>query len=345
MLIDLTTVTTSMSVNQLRGRSIRLDPERPEKLADNWDVVCVAPEFTKGLDDYTRFRRKHKTIFGVTDDGAIEKGVGHVHAAFTELKPEGVEGSAAALNSDMLARVAKRSEARALWRIGEPYHPEPIKTLEVSMGGSGGFPPFQVVAEAWSSGSLARAIGEAVLGALCEARLILQHRDVQIGERDGGYVRVFLAESTEEESGRFSDALREAVEPLDRPRYVIPRSVDKVEETLLSKLLPGVIGRYFRKLRREMVMLHAVPDALAKKKQLVEIYQRHWNRHVSPGAAFFAHRGKGERMLEQCRRNGLVPDSTIHEKEVFLSKIVTHSDDAAAEPPQLPRGGENGIMP
>ncbi len=345
VLIDLTTVTTSMSVNQLRGRSIRLDPERPKKLADNWDVVCVAPEFAKGLDDYTRFRRKHKTIFGVTDDGAIEKGVGHVHAAFTELKPEGVEGSAAALNSDMLARVAKRSEARALWRIGEPYHPEPIKTLEVSMGGGGGFPPFQGVAEAWSSGSLARAIGEAVLGALCEAQLILQHRDVQIGERDGGYVRVFLAESTEEESGRFSDALREALGPLERPRYVIPRSVDKIEETLLSRLLPGVIGRYFRKFRREMVMLHAVPDPLAKKKQLVEIYQRHWNRHVSPGEAFFAHRGEGERMLEQCRRNGLVPDSAIHEKEVFLSKSVTRSDDAAAEPPQSPRGEGNGIMP
>jgi hypothetical protein len=121
--------------------------------------------------------------------------------------------------------------------------------------------------------------------------------------------------------------------------------VDKVEETLLSKLLPGVIGRYFRKLRREMVMLHAVPDALAKKKQLVEIYQRHWSRHVSPGAAFFAHRGEGERMLEQCRRNGLVPDSTIHEKEVFLSKSVRRSDDAAAEPPQLPHGEENGITP
>lgn len=213
------------------------------------------------------------------------------------------------------------------------------------MGGGGGFPPFQGVAEAWSSGSLARAIGEAVLGALCEARLILQHRDVQIGERDGGYVRVFLAESTEEESGRFSDALREALGPLERPRYVIPRSVDKVEETLLSRLLPGVIGRYFRKFRREMVMLHAVPDPLAKKKQLVEIYQRHWNRHVSPGEAFFAHRGEGERMLEQCRRNGLVPDSAIHEKEVFLSKSVTRSDDAAAEPPQSPRGEGNGIMP
>lgn len=76
VLIDLTTVTTSMTVNQLRGRSIRLDPQEPQKVANNWDIVCLAPEFTKGLDDYKRFMAKHATLYGVTDDGAVEKGVG-----------------------------------------------------------------------------------------------------------------------------------------------------------------------------------------------------------------------------------------------------------------------------
>ena len=212
VLVDLTCVTTSMSVNQLRGRSIRLDPEQPEKLANNWDIICVAPEFTKGLDDYSRFRRKHRTIFGVTDDGAIEKGVGHVHAAFTELKPEGIESSAAALNSDMLARVARREEARQLWKIGQPYHPEPVKTLEVKPGGGGGgFPPFPGNPDPWSSGSLTAAIGQAVLGALSETGLIPHDRNFQTGERDGGYVRVFLQDSTAEESALFTDALRDAI--------------------------------------------------------------------------------------------------------------------------------------
>lgn len=45
VLIDLTSVTTSMSVNQLRGRSLRLDADFPDKVADNWDVICLAPEF------------------------------------------------------------------------------------------------------------------------------------------------------------------------------------------------------------------------------------------------------------------------------------------------------------
>ena len=58
VLIDLTTVTTSMSINQLRGRSFRLDKDNPEKVANNWDIVCLAEEFSKGFDDYFRFKKK-----------------------------------------------------------------------------------------------------------------------------------------------------------------------------------------------------------------------------------------------------------------------------------------------
>ena len=75
VLVDLTTVTTSMSINQLRGRSIRLDKDWPEKVANNWDIVCFADEFTNGFKDYARFEKKHKQLYGVCDDGAIEKGL------------------------------------------------------------------------------------------------------------------------------------------------------------------------------------------------------------------------------------------------------------------------------
>ena len=36
------------------------------------------------------------------DDGSIEKGVGHVHAAFTELEPEGINEGMAVINQEML---------------------------------------------------------------------------------------------------------------------------------------------------------------------------------------------------------------------------------------------------
>lgn len=325
VLVDLTTVTTSMSVNQLRGRSLRLDPDDPEKLANNWDVVCLAPEFRKGLDDYARFIAKHQVLFGLTDDGVVEKGVGHVHAAFTELKPELVEGSLGPLNAEMLNRVRRRREFRQLWRIGEAYHPEPVRALEVRLtdGGGGGFPPF-ASAQAWSTRSLTLAVGEAVLGALLEAKLLPARRAVHASARAGGYVRLFLEDATEAESRVFSDALHEALGPLDRPRYVIPRSVDHVEATWLSRLLPQVVGKYFEKRRRALAMWHAVPSAFAKQKELAALYQRHWNQRVSPGEAVYARHGEGERLVTEATQNGLVPRGQWHDKEIFLGKPAGH---------------------
>jgi len=65
-LIDLTTVTTSVGVQQLRGRSLRLSPHWEHKVAHNWDVICVATKFSKGGDlDLRRFLRRHNQLWGV----------------------------------------------------------------------------------------------------------------------------------------------------------------------------------------------------------------------------------------------------------------------------------------
>lgn len=321
VLIDLTTVTTSMTVNQLRGRSIRIDPQEALKLANNWDIVCLAPEFSKGFDDYKRFKAKHQTLYGVTDDGAIEKGVGHVHPAFTDLRPELLEDSIITLNEDMLRRITRREQVRELWRIGQPYKAEPIRAVEarpMNKREAGGFPPFKKSRQPWSSSALALAIGEAVLRSLAEARLIGKVGELKAGDRAGGYVRVFLEGSKPEESEVFTAALHEALGPLHRPRYVIPRYVDRVEETWASSVLPSFLGQYFQKRRPQQVMLHAVPTVMAKNKELVDIYQRNWNKYVSPGEAVYGLRENGSEMIDHARRHKMLPTAAVQEKEVFL---------------------------
>ena len=321
VLIDLTIVTTSMSVNQLRGRSYRLDPETPDKLANNWDVVCIAPEFTKGLDDYKRFIKKHKTLYGVTDDGVIEKGVGHVHAAFTEMKPEGLEGSTQLLNSDMLLRATQRAETRQLWKIGEPYQGVPFQSIEIfssrNKGGGWGFRPFNGLRSPWSSNSLTQAISRVVLKSLQESQLISARTKLQIGTRSGNYIRVFLDRASEEDCTLFLDAVHQVFGPVQGARYVIPRHVHQIEDTWISKLLPDLLGRYFQQRNQELVMLHSVPTELARNKDLVSIFEKHWNQHVSPGEALFAYRGEGADLLEQAQHAGLIPHSKVHIKEIF----------------------------
>ena len=86
-LVDLTVATTGVSVQQMRGRSLRLDPGDPEKLASNWDVVCVAPDLTRGSADYERFVRKHLHLYAPADDGEIEAGPSHVHPELSPFAP------------------------------------------------------------------------------------------------------------------------------------------------------------------------------------------------------------------------------------------------------------------
>ncbi len=318
VLIDLTTAATSMTVNQLRGRSFRIDPDDPKKLADNWDVICVAGEFAKGLDDYHRFTEKHEKLYGVTDDGVIERGVGHVHAAFTEMQPEDVEGLMSAINADMLARAQRRDDARTQWRIGTPFRGVESSAIEVGGAGplrgvaAGGAPTLATVED-----SLAYAVSRAVIEGLIDADRLEKRVKLEARVRDGGYVRLFLRQASEADSALFAESVAEVFGPLDRPRYVIPRFVTIEHDTWLSRLLPEVMGRYFRRERRRYAMLHAVPSALAKTKDLALTYQRAWNRRVSPGEAVYAHHGKGEEMVEQARQRGLTPRVRVHEKTMY----------------------------
>src|SRR5581483_7585083 len=57
--VDLTAATTPTAVVQARGRALRRDAGWPQKVADNWAVVCVTGAHPKGSADYDRFVRKH----------------------------------------------------------------------------------------------------------------------------------------------------------------------------------------------------------------------------------------------------------------------------------------------
>src|SRR4051794_5993854 len=112
------------------GRSLRLDPKDPEKVASNWDVVCLAPDLARGTADYERFVRKHLNLFAPAEDGEVEAGPSHVHPELGPFAPPPVERFAA-LNEELVARATDRDGARERWRIGSPYRGVELPTLLV----------------------------------------------------------------------------------------------------------------------------------------------------------------------------------------------------------------------
>ncbi|MEW6476646.1 MAG: DEAD/DEAH box helicase family protein [Actinomycetota bacterium] len=130
VLVDATTVAASVSVRQLRGRSLRLDPAQPDKLASNWDVVCVAPELERGQADYQRFVRRHSHLYAPGEDGSIETGVSHVHPELSPFAPPDRERFTV-LNAASLSRSGDLDSARQRWRLGEPYRGVDLPALLV----------------------------------------------------------------------------------------------------------------------------------------------------------------------------------------------------------------------
>jgi superfamily II DNA or RNA helicase len=131
-LIDLSSAATAMSVVQSRGRALRLDPADPEKIASNWDIVCVAPELTRGTSDYERFVRKHRHLFAPSEDGAIEAGPSHVHPALSPFAPPPASAFAE-INNEMTRRACGHEQARDRWGIGKPYFAAEQATLVVKV--------------------------------------------------------------------------------------------------------------------------------------------------------------------------------------------------------------------
>jgi hypothetical protein len=139
-LVDLSAATTSVSVTQMRGRSLRLDPADPDKIASNWDIVAVAPELARGDADYERFVRKHLHLFAPSEDGAIEAGPSHVHPSLSPFTPPPAE-LFDEIDREMARRSREHELARKRWAIGEPYLAEEQETLVVRARRSGTGPP------------------------------------------------------------------------------------------------------------------------------------------------------------------------------------------------------------
>ncbi|HET9420406.1 MAG TPA: helicase-related protein, partial [Nocardioides sp.] len=127
-LVDLSMASTPGAVVQTRGRTLRLDPRDPAKVAVNWTVCCVAEGHPKGDNDWQRTVRKHQGYFGVDATGDVVDGVAHIHPSFSPHTPPPA-ATFSATNAEMLVRAERRAEVAAAWRVGTPYDDEVRHTV------------------------------------------------------------------------------------------------------------------------------------------------------------------------------------------------------------------------
>jgi hypothetical protein len=132
-LVDLTAITSYAYVNQIRGRSIRLDEKRPFKIADNWDIVTVMDDPDHGSQDLERLRKKYTRFFGISIDGIIERGIGHAHPLLSRRDITKIYRERISFNNEMLSRAGDRLGWYKKWKIGKPYSNRSASCLEIEL--------------------------------------------------------------------------------------------------------------------------------------------------------------------------------------------------------------------
>jgi hypothetical protein len=328
LVIDLSAATTPASVVQARGRALRLDGDWPEKVADNWAVVCVTGDHPRGGADYDRFVRKHDRYFALSGAGDIISGVAHVDPGLSPFGPPD-PAKLTELDARMLIRAGERAAVRDRWNIGEPYADEPVATVTVAarhalglsreyLGGrlarreepgiaarlAGAIAVFFRIAasadKAPSSGSL-EDMAMAAADALHEAGLVSRDAAaVQLEVLPGGGYRARLRDVSAPESATFAAALDEILSPLAQPRYIMPR-LFLPQPAGRRAAIALAVRRLTGRSVPATVVYHAVPAALGANRKLAQVFARAWNARVSPGALLYTGSPEGAGIIAAQR--------------------------------------------
>ena len=313
-LVDLTTVTTSTAVAQLRGRGMRLDASWPGKVAHTWSVTCLLPAGA-GLvssTDLDRLRRKADSTWSVAPraedddrpgDPVIETGLAAVLGparlrTLDRLAAGAAPADVEALNAATAAGLDDRAGERRRWMAGAFTGP-------ARRGRSGAV--LDAVAVAGASGLLRRgspaALWSAAARAVLDAMIATGRLDAPEGRpgpellvlgggagTDGGSETVVALTGADAACrSRYAEVLCSllSVPGHRRPRFVL--EVMPVALTRTGSRPPGPLRRWLAGLLgwrdwgpggRSLYL--AVPSALASSRSDAETFMAAWRRRVGP---------------------------------------------------------------
>jgi len=333
VLVDLTVATTSTAVVQVRGRAIRHDPQRPDKVAHVWSVTAVDDAHPRGDLDHRRLVAKHRGYLAPDAASRIVAGVEHLDDRISPYAPPVAEVRDA-VNATALDVAGDLAGTRQAWQIGQPYRdvletavrvttsrtaavgaPEPAVPrrpgMAVAMIGAAGVTGgvAAAAAQAPTPGVATAAVATGALGA-GGAWLVRRWRELRAEKRVGvdGLLIAFGS----------AVAATLAVDParvLARPDAGGQWSVVLDDATLslrFAEALEQIISpvdypRYLidRRLRGRAVMWHAVPDVFGVNKSAAQAFAEQWRRYVGRGRLVYTGAPDGAGVAEAVR--GLDP--------------------------------------
>ena len=278
-LIDLTAATTSASTQQLRGRTMRLDPGWVDKVAHNWSVTCLLPSHPRlrSNPDLNRLRRKAEHLWSLVriDDPAnapvsasdesggapvVETGLDAMLSPVQRRLLEKLDDGASpedidALNSATLAGLDRRIESRrwlaqapAAHRVSQRGRGRVLEAVEITSAPAllrRGSPTafWSAAARAVLDVALSRydltADGDSADGP-CPDLVVRESATDSLG---GSHPRVLIGLDGvgTRQSARFADILTELLSsPGRRPRFILEAATATLAQGTAEQPLNGL---------------------------------------------------------------------------------------------------------
>lgn len=336
VLVDLTAATTATAVVQIRGRAIRRDPARSDKVAHIWSVTTVDEQHPRGDLDYRRLVAKHRGYLAPDQAGRIVAGVEHLDTRCGPYAPP-TASQRLGINADALSAAGRIDDSRRVWQIGTPYsdvteavvrvrpgrRPVALGVPEVQVRTWRGWPvTAAVVGGAGAAGVAAGqvpdpvvagiALGAAALAWIGQAAAV-RWRARWVARKTGAD-GMLLAFGRAVAQARSWDPEDVVVEPDPSGSWLVRLSNAAADQSRIFAqsveeiLSPIDFPRYIMSRRLgtgRAVMWHAVPDVFGVNKQTAEGFAANWRRHVSRGELLYTGSAEGAGVAEAVR--GLDP--------------------------------------
>ncbi|WP_103062953.1 DEAD/DEAH box helicase family protein [Actinomyces qiguomingii] len=295
-LIDLTTVTTATSVQQLRGRTLRLDSNWPAKVAHNWSVTCLLPrQAGAGAgSDLDRLRRRHEYLWSAVPDSAaairtgLEAALEPRQRRLLDAVRHGADAEAiGALNA--ATTLGPREWERRAWNAPPPVGAASGRDSDLERMGQ----EAQLVSLASADGLIRRgdpvelwrgAALSVMAGLIAAERIGTDIRALSLTE--SGVARIAFIGGVDTDRRLVAQTLVElASAPRRAPRFVleVPRW------TLRAACAPGRLRRLLghgldaldRARGRDRLYL-AVPRTLGRSRRVVTAFVETWVTQIGP---------------------------------------------------------------
>jgi len=330
--------------NQMRGRSIRVDPNHPLKTANIWHLVCIEPGIFGPGEDYGLLVRRCSTFVGISATApSIENGTKRLGFGQPPFSREQITQ----INAKTCARALDRAGLRTSWQeaLAAGTNKEMVYGLKATEEAlPRGFVLANTITallvQAWfifltvffsflrgaarfpsSQDGLARLAAVAGLAAAISlpwALLALWR-----------FVRHGTPERSIREIGR---AVLESLQYegcLDRSASRMRVYANRNDDGTVFCWVGGSTGRdqaaFLRALREVLRPIEnpryllarkrlwrvfredyfAVPDVLARKKEFAEFFAKRWGRLIGPVQLVYARTPEGRRMLLKARVHSL----------------------------------------